>query len=323
MAMIRIIDMTLSCLNSLAHDAEKLRELLALLLLTGADVIEMPSELYERLHLPPSPRYMLRIENPEEAERFSGINRFICRKNGFSSSISIVSELQINDVREINFLSRYENLKNVRIVGLDDVLCHDYENIFKNIKKHFKDKIEFCPENSLSCAAATAVEWVMMGGTDLVTSFGGIGNKAPLEEVLVSLKIAKRFRPNASYGIFPQIAELMEDILKEKYPVNKAVIGESIFNVESGIHIDGILKKPEMYEPFPPELVGGRRKFMIGKHSGKKAIRLKLSEHGIDPDGIKVAALLEEVRLQSVKRMSGLTDEEFLKLSELFKRRGE
>lgn len=321
--MIRITDITLSCLNGLAADAAKLRELLALLLLTGADVIEIPAELYRHLELAPSPRYMLRIESPEEAESFSGINRFICRKNGFSSSLSIVSEIQINDVREINFLSRYENLKNVRIVGLDDVLCHDYESIFAAIKKHFQGKIEFCPEDSLNCAAASALEWVVSGGTELVTSFGGIGNKAPLEEVLVSLKIAKRFRPNATYGVFPRIAEIMEELLHEKYPVNKAVIGKSIFNVESGIHIDGILKKPEMYEPFPPELVGGNRKFIIGKHSGKKAIRTKLTEHGIDPDKIRVAALLEEVRMQSVKRLSSLSDEDFLKLSELFKRRGE
>lgn len=321
--MIRIIDMTLSCLQGFTLDEVKLRELLALLLLTGADLLEMPSELYERLELSPSPKYMLRIETPEEVGNFPGITRFICRKNGFSSSLYFVSEIQINDVREINFLSRYENLKNVRIVGLDDVLCHDYENIFAAIKKYFPYRIEFCPENSMSCAAASALEWALSGGTELVASFGGIGNKAPLEEVLVSLKVAKRFRPNASYNIFPRIAEIMEEILGQKYPANKAVIGKSIFDVESGIHIDGILKKPEMYEPFPPELVGAIRKFVIGKHSGKKAIRIKLSEHGIDPDRIRVAALLEEVRMQSVKQLSSLSDEDFLKLSELFKRRGD
>jgi len=318
--MIRIIDITLSCLDGFAASAAKLRELLALLLLTGADIIEIPSALYLKLELTPNPRYLLRIENPEETPNYPGINRFICRKNGFNSFVSTISELQINDVREINFLSRYSGMKNVRIVGLDDVMCHDYESIFENIKKQFPDKVEFCPEDSLSCAAAAAVEWIMQGGTDIAASFGGVGNKAPLEEVLVALKIAKRYRPNASYAIFPQISQLMEEIMGEKYPGNKAVIGNSIFNVESGIHIDGILKKPEMYEPFPPELVGGNRKFMIGKHSGKKALRIKLSEYGIDPDGIKIASLLEEVRMQSVKRMSGLTDEEFLKLSEMFRR---
>ena len=226
--------MTLSCLDSFAAESAKLRELLALLLLTGADVIEMPSALYVKLELTPNPRYLLRIENPEETPNYPGINRFICRKNGFNSSVSTISELQINDVRELNFLSRYSGLKNVRIVGLDDVLCHDYESIFKNIEKQFPDKVEFCPEDSLNCAAAAAVEWVMLGGSEIVASFGGVGNKAPLEEVLVALKIAKRYRPNASYAIFPQIAQLLEEIMAEKYPGNKAVIGDSIFNVESG-----------------------------------------------------------------------------------------
>ncbi len=321
--MIRITDTTLSCLENFDIEEAKLRELLSLLLLSGANVIEMPALFFERLELAPSPRYMLRIENPEEAGRFKGISRFICRKNGFFHSLPIISEIQVNDVKEINFLSRYENLRNVRITGLDDVLCHNYESVFKNLRKHFGDKVEFCPENTFSCAAAAALEWAVSGGTDLAASFGGIGNKAPLEEVLISLRVAKRFKPNASYEVFPRIAEIMEELLGERYPGNKAVIGAAIFDVESGIHIDGILKKPEMYEPFPPELVGRRRRFIIGKHSGKKAIRTKLLEHGIDPNNIRIAELLEEVRAQSVKRLSGIPDEEFLKLSEFFRRRGE
>lgn len=318
--MTRITDMTLTCIEGFGAPAAKLRELLALLILTGADIFEIPGSLYLRLGLKPSPKYLLRIDSPDEAELYPGINRFISRKSGFAPNPLIISEVQMNDVREINFLSRYDNCKNLRIVGLDDVICHDYETVFAGIRKRITGRVEFCPENSLGCASAAALEWVVSGGIDLAVSFGGIGNKAPLEETLLALRIVKRHRPSATYEVFPQISKLMEEITGEKYPCNKPVIGDSIFKVESGIHIDGILKKPEMYEPFAPELVGGMRQFIIGKHSGKKSLRIKLSENGIDPDRIKVSALLDEVRVQSVKKMSGLTDSEFLTLAEFFRR---
>ena len=318
--MIRITDMTLSCLSGIEASEEKLRMLIELLLQTGIDLVEMPAAVYRKLKLSPSGKYIVRITSPEESDLYPDISRFICRKSGAVANISVAQEIQINDIREINFLSRYTSLQRVRIVGLDDVLCHDYETVFRNIKKQFQGIIEFCPENSMFCATASAVEWVSNGGTDIVTSFGGIGGRAPLEEVLIALKIVKRYKPNASYELLHRIAKLMEEILSESYPPNKSVIGERIFDVESGIHIDGILKKPEMYEPFLPELVGGQRRFIIGKHSGRKALCIKLEEFGINPQNVDISALLSEVRDLSIIKMSGLTDEEFIELSEKYRR---
>jgi len=318
--MIRITDMTFSCLNNLRPPLQKLRLLLECLALTGIDSIEMPASLYEELRPVAFSKLVLRIGSPDEIALYPEINRFVCRKNSAAPHATVTYEIQVNDVKEINCLSQYAFLQSIRISGLDDVLCHDYEGVFKNIKKKFPGRIEFCPENSLSCASASAVEWVINGGTEIVTSFGGIGGRAPLEEVLVALKIAKRFKPNASYDVFPRIAALMEEILGKKYPANKAVIGKKIFDVESGIHIDGILKKPEMYEPFLPELVGGTRRFIIGKHSGKKAICIKLKEHGIDPARIDIEGLLSRVRMMSIEKMSGLTDEELFTISESYRK---
>jgi homocitrate synthase NifV len=110
--------------------------------------------------------------SPEEAADYPEISRFVCRKSGRLASPLVISEIQINDIREISLLSQYSGLKNIRITGLDDVLCYDYISAYEKIKKQLRGRIEFCPENSLDCATAAAVEWVMNGGINIVTAFG-------------------------------------------------------------------------------------------------------------------------------------------------------
>ena len=61
----------------------------------------------------------------------------------------------------------------------------------------------------------------------------------------------------------------------------QAVIGSALFDVESGVHVDGIAKNRQCYEPFAPELVGASRHIVVGKHSGKQALKIKLDELGL------------------------------------------
>jgi homocitrate synthase NifV len=260
--MIRITDMTLSCIEAYHPSALQLETLFMLLQTVGLDTIEMPVSVYDILKPVPADKLALRIASPGDAEAYPEISRFICRKNGFAASPAVTQELQMNDVKEIG-LGRNREAASVRIVGLDDIFSHDYGAVFSNMRKHFGSRAEFCPENGYSCATAAAVEWVISGGTDLAASFGGIGGKAALEEVLLSLRIVRRYKPSASFDFFPQIAALLEDIVGAYFSDRKAVIGRKIFHVESGIHVDGILKKPQMYEPYLPELVGCSRRFVI------------------------------------------------------------
>ncbi len=313
--MLRITDMTLSCIEAFRPTPEQLKQLYVLLNGVGADFIEMPVSVYEQICPEFQEKIVLRIPMPDEAADYPEITRFICRNNGFVSAPDVVREIQMNDVKEISLLGGNEQLRNIRLVGLDDVLCYDFETAFSNIKKRIKGRVEFCPENSYSCATASAMEWIAAGGTDVAAAFGGIDGKAALEEVLLSLRVIRRHKPNASFCILPQIAALMEDITGSRFSDRKAVIGRKIFNVESGIHVDGILKKPQMYEPFLPELVGSSRRFVVGMHSGRKSIAAKLRELGYSSASFDVARILGTVRDESVRRTSSLTDEEFKEIA--------
>ena len=64
---------------------------------------------------------------------------------------------------------------------------------------------------------------------------------------------------------------------------NKAIVGKNAFAHESGIHQDGMLKNAETFEIMRPEDVGlSETNLVMGKHSGRAALRSKLKDLGID-----------------------------------------
>lgn len=316
--MIRITDMTLSCLDEYKPSRRQLTTLLKLLPDIGVDIIELSSYACETIgDLPENGKYILRVKSPGEISQHSHFNRFVCRKSRETQQPSVTSEIQVNDIREINFLSRSGLLENVRITGLDDILNHDYERAFAVISDQIGGRLELCPENNYYCATAIAVEWVLSGGTDVVTSFGGVSNKAPTEEVLMSLRIIKRHKVGAEMTALPRLASVLSEITSEEIPDRKAVIGGGIFDVESGIHVDGILKKPQMYESFLPELVGGTRQIVLGKYSGRAAVLQKLGELGLRAQEYDIAGILAAVKNLSIEENSSVSDSQLLEISEL------
>jgi homocitrate synthase NifV len=84
--------------------------------------------------------------------------------------------------------------------------------------------------------------------------------------------------------------------------------------VESGIHVDGILKQPECYEPFPPEMVGRKRKIVLGKQSGTASIRAKLAELNIPCAEDRIPIILEQVKKKAVTKNRAITKREFAKI---------
>ncbi len=310
--MIRITDITLSSLDAYEPSGAQLRRLCGLLVQLKPDGIELTVDAYLKIgELPEGGSYILRCDSPADIHRFPNFTRFVCRKSGKASPKNVINEIQANDICEINFLNQFFSLENVRIRGLDDIIAHDYEVAFEQIRKTVKGNAQLCPENKYACATAVAVEWILSGGTEVAASFAGIGGFAAIEEVMMALRLEIRHRPTLDFSIYPKIREQVEEITGRRLPPNKPVIGENIFNMEAGIHIDGIEKNPSTYEPFKPELVGNQRRLIVGKHSGKRAILLKLRELGLDIRSVDVDTLLRTVRDQSIENQHSLTDEEF------------
>ena len=324
--MIRLTDTTLTHMPSATgFDRSKIICFCRLLHLVGVDYIEMPFAMYAGIQdacrnqdadrmQDDTGSLVLHIELDGQMQSFPEISRFVCRSCDDVTDARLIHERQINDIREINRLRGTNCLSRVRVTGLDDVLMKDYIQVFSQIQSYLGKEYEFCPQDSFGTATAVAVEWANNGGTRLVTSFGGIGNCAPTEEVLMALRINNRHHPNHDMTVMPQLAALFEEMAGVRFSPQKPILGSQIFHVEAGIHADGIEKNPYTYEPYEPESVGTTRALVVGKHSGTKAIEIKLSQLQIPYLHEEILTILRSVQIESIRIGRSLTDEEFISI---------
>jgi 2-isopropylmalate synthase len=144
--------------------------------------------------------------------------------------------------------------------------------------------------NDLGLGVANSLAAVRAGARQLECTINGIGERAgnaSLEEIAVALRVRQ-----ASFDVFTNIrleniyasSRLLSEITSVPVPPNKAVVGANAFAHEAGIHQDGILKNPLTYEIISPEAVGvPKRQLVLGKHSGRSALRAALTDLGFNP----------------------------------------
>jgi 2-isopropylmalate synthase len=108
---------------------------------------------------------------------------------------------------------------------------------------------------------------------------------------------------------------------------NKAIVGSNAFAHEAGIHQDGMLKNSSTYEIMTPESVGwAQSKLVLGKHSGRHALKVRLEELGyqIEGDGLnqvfeRFKALADAKKTVTDADLQALIADEFHGPEEVFK----
>ena len=141
--------------------------------------------------------------------------------------------------------------------------------------------------NDLGLAVANSLAAIVAGARQVECTINGIGERAgnaSLEEIAVALHV-RQARYSASTNISLEkiysTSRLLTSITGVSVPPNKAVVGANAFAHEAGIHQDGMLKNPMTYEIIVPEKVGvPTRRLVLGKHSGRNALRARLGELG-------------------------------------------
>ncbi|MGR3757565.1 MAG: 2-isopropylmalate synthase [Tranquillimonas sp.] len=143
--------------------------------------------------------------------------------------------------------------------------------------------------NDLGMATANALAAVAGGARQIECTINGLGERAgntALEEVVMALKVRGDIMPyDTGVDSTKLIAISRRVATVSGFPVqfNKAIVGKNAFAHESGIHQDGMLKNAETFEIMRPADVGLKEtNLVLGKHSGRAALRSKLRELGFD-----------------------------------------
>lgn len=310
--MLIIIDNTLTAIDHTLPSKEDLHSFCEMLFTIGVDIVELSEAVYEKMgHLPEKGKYYLHINSIEAVDKYPGFYGYTGRH--IVADDRVIPELHINDPRELMKLKLLRDYRELRITGLDDILCHSFDKIFNDMINTLPDSsIHFCPENHYHCAAALAVLWLSNYGNRITSSFAGHKNNAPTEEVLMAMRLSARHKPNHNLTVLPQLSSLYERISGRVIGRKKPILGRNIFKVEAGIHADGIMKNPATYEAYDPGCVGQRSELVVGKHSGTKAIKLKLSQMQLPiPKDEVIIKILNRVKLISLYNNASLKDSEF------------
>ncbi|WP_298258715.1 2-isopropylmalate synthase [uncultured Litoreibacter sp.] len=143
--------------------------------------------------------------------------------------------------------------------------------------------------NDLGMATANSLAAVEAGARQIECTINGLGERAgntALEEVVMALKVRNDIMPFQT-GIdstkLMNISRRVASVSGFAVQFNKAIVGKNAFAHESGIHQDGMLKNAETFEIMRPEDVGlSETNLVMGKHSGRAALRSKLSELGFE-----------------------------------------
>lgn len=107
---------------------------------------------------------------------------------------------------------------------------------------------------------------------------------------------------------------LLSMIIGQPIPNNKAIIGANAFAHESGIHQDGMLKNRQTYEIMTPQTVGrAESNLVIGKHSGRNAVKSKYESLGYKLSEEQIATVFEAVK-DLADRKKTIFDEDLLAL---------
>lgn len=190
--------------------------------------------------------------------------------------------------------------------------------LVSKLKKDTGVPIEFHGHNDYGLAVANTLSAIEAGAEYVSTTVNGIGERAgnaSLEQVIIALRYLYNIKKKYKTKNLKKLSECVEEYSGIFVSQNQPIVGANAFRHESGIHTDGLIKFPYTYESFPPEVVGQKRKFVIGKMSGKHSIIEKLKEYDITASDEEVDRILKEVKIFAEQRKSALSDDEFVSIA--------
>jgi 2-isopropylmalate synthase len=142
--------------------------------------------------------------------------------------------------------------------------------------------------DDLDLAVANSLAAVQNGARQVECTINSIGERAgncSLEEVVMAIKTRADRLPYEvgidARHLYPA-SQLLTSIISFGVQPNKAIVGRNAFAHEAGIHQDGFLKERTTYEIIDPKTVGvPESKLVLGKHSGRHALKARCDELGI------------------------------------------
>lgn len=213
-----------------------------------------------------------------------------------------------------------------RTVNLPDTVGFsvpsEYAELIGRMVKALGDKaiVSVHCHDDLGLAVANSIAAVEAGARQIECTINGIGERAgncSLEEVVMAMKVRNDRLPYHTGIVAEHIygcSQLLTSTITFGPQPNKAIVGENAFAHEAGIHQDGYLKERTTYEIIDPKSVGvPQSKLVLGKHSGRHALKQRCEDLGFELDSAEVNIIYQKFT-ELADRKKGVTNDEIANL---------
>ena len=160
-------------------------------------------------------------------------------------------------------------------------------------------ELEMHAHDDLGLATANTLAAVVAGATHANTTVHGLGERAgnaPLEEVVMGLKLLYGIEPGVDLSGYDQVSSLVENASGRPVAVQKSLVGRAVFTHEAGIHVDGLMKDPLNYQGVDPSELGRDHSVVLGKHSGTRAVQRAYGSLNLELDRRQAESILSRIR---------------------------
>ncbi|MGH8326478.1 MAG: 2-isopropylmalate synthase, partial [Steroidobacteraceae bacterium] len=191
----------------------------------------------------------------------------------------------------------------------------EFAELFRYLKRNVRGidgvTLSVHCHDDLGMAVANSLTAIIAGARQIECTVNGIGERAgncSLEEVVMALKTRETFfdaRTGIDTSRLYPTSRLVASVTGMTIPRNKAVVGENAFAHEAGIHQHGMLRHRSTYEIMRPQDVGlARSSLVLGKHSGRHALRERIKELGFELDDTEFNRVFTEFKALADKKKS-------------------
>ena len=195
---------------------------------------------------------------------------------------------------------RDENIRRFMLPDTLGILNPEQTYTFckKIIDRYPNLHFDFHAHNDYDLAVANVFSAVRAGINGIHSTVNGLGERAgnaPLSSVIGVLRDQLNAEMNVNEFEITKVSKIVETFSGIRIPVNKPVIGENVFTQTSGVHADGDSKDNLYYNNLMPERFGRKRKYALGKQSGKATVKKNLEEFGLTLNPESLAKVTQRV----------------------------
>ncbi len=200
---------------------------------------------------------------------------------------------------------------------------HAVSFLVKEIKNKINKPLETHFHDDFNCASANTVIALAAGAEVVQASVSGIGERsgmAAYEDIAMMLKTMYSVDINLQFDKFYETSKLIQEISNIKLPDNRPIVGDRIFDVESGIvsvWMNRLMDSEDILEifPFHWDFIGHNKpKVVLGKHSGGASIKNWLDKFDIEADDEKIGEILARVKKKAYEKKGLVNESEFRKI---------